>query len=360
LKPAARNVRGRGPARADRATRRARPSSRDVDIVVSHPRKGQLQVVSRYFFADPKAEACQLFIERIFEVEEVRAVEILARRACANVEYVKGAREAIAKISWHLRNGDNGRRAPYMNSPRDLPLAFAGGVGGWRVERHGPVLSTWEITHELPGRIRFRNRLIHRKEDVCRAIDRSLTRVRGIERYRTNPNTATVLIVYDPRKVLRQQLVQSLDQALVDAERRDPEAAPSRRLPVCTASLGLATAGLFFAPSLVPFMLLEIAVLGGALCLLGLQAFRKSPEPSPETEAHARPRPGVAQEASIEIPSSRRLFAIGGLALGVSAIGDAFYPPLRTRRAGCTRAATTRSSGSAGSRSTGWPPASMP
>lgn len=303
-------------------------SSPDVDIVVSHLREGQMRLVSRYLFADPKAEVCQRFIGRIFEVEEVRAVEILAQRGWAHVEYVKSSRQVIAKISRHLRHGGNGGRAPYVNSPRDLPLAFAGGVEGWRVERHGAVLSTWEIKHELPGRIRFRNRLIHGKEDVCRAIDRSLTRVRGIERYRTNPHTATVLIVYDPRKVLRHQLIQSLDQALVDAERRDHEALPSRPFPVGTASLGLAAAGLFFAPSLVPFMLLEIAVLGGALCLLGLQAFRKSPEPLPAADAQARPRPSAAQEASIEIPSSRRLFTIGGLALGVSAIGDAFYPPL--------------------------------
>ena len=34
------------------------PDSPAVDIEVSHPRDGQMRLVSRYFFADPKADPC--------------------------------------------------------------------------------------------------------------------------------------------------------------------------------------------------------------------------------------------------------------------------------------------------------------
>ena len=81
--------------RADRPV----PSSPDVDITVSHPRDSQMRLVSRYFFADPKAEACRELIGRIFEVAEVRAVEILASRSRAHIEYTNGvvpSRDVIA------------------------------------------------------------------------------------------------------------------------------------------------------------------------------------------------------------------------------------------------------------------------
>lgn len=226
-----------------------------VDIAVSHPENGRMRLVSHYFFADPTADACQQFIGKIFEVEEVRAVEILASRAWAHVEYTNGVvpcREVVAKISRHLRNGHDGPRAPCVNSPRDLPVAFADSAEGWRVERHGTVLSTWQITHELPGRIRFHNRLIHRKKDICNAIDRSLMQALGVDRYKANPRTATVLIEYDPRKIQRHQLIQILDHALVEAERQDRKDFPDLDFPVCTASLGLAAASQLAAPGLLP------------------------------------------------------------------------------------------------------------
>lgn len=225
-----------------------------VDITVSHPENGRMRLISRYFFADPKADACQLFIGKIFEVEEVRAVEIFASRAWAHVEYTNGVvpcREVVAKISRHLQNG-HGVRVPYVNSPRDLPVGFADNPEGWRVERHGTVLSTWQIKHEMPGRIRFHNRLIHRKKDICDAIDRSLMQALGVDRYKTNARTATVLIEYDSRKVQRHQLIQILDQALVEAERQEHKDFPDLDFPICMASLGLAAAGQFAAPALFP------------------------------------------------------------------------------------------------------------
>ena len=62
-------------------------ASATVDLAVSHPGDGCIRLVSRYFFANPKAEICQRFIGRIFEVEEVRALEILASAASAQIEF---------------------------------------------------------------------------------------------------------------------------------------------------------------------------------------------------------------------------------------------------------------------------------
>ena len=59
------------------------------------------------------------------------------------------------------------------------------------------MLSTWEIAHELPGRIRFRNRLIRGQPGLCAAIDRALTRTPGVPPLTTNARTATVLILHE-------------------------------------------------------------------------------------------------------------------------------------------------------------------
>src|SRR5207253_3255220 len=101
---------------------------RSVDITVSHPRQGCLQLTSRYFFADPRADVCQQFIGRLFEVEEVRAIEVRASGAWAQIEYTNGVvpdREVVAKISRRLVAGANGAPAPSVDASRDLPVAFA-------------------------------------------------------------------------------------------------------------------------------------------------------------------------------------------------------------------------------------------
>jgi heavy metal translocating P-type ATPase len=209
--------------------KRARAST--PDIAVSHPRDGRMELVSRYFFADATSEPCRQLIERLLQVEEVRAVDVVPSRARAEIEYVNGVvpwRQVVGKIARHLRNGHGSVGAAFTNSPRDLPLSLVDGGTGWRVERHGRVLSTWEVTHELPGRIRLRNRLIARRPPLCAAVERALLRTRGFERCRANPRTATALIVFAPDTIERERLIQILDRALVDGQRADHEGAPAR------------------------------------------------------------------------------------------------------------------------------------
>jgi Cu2+-exporting ATPase len=198
---------------------RTAQSSPTVDVAVYHRREGRLRVVSRYFFADPRAEICRDFVQKLFEVEEVRAVEVRPSTASAHVEYAVGrapSPDVLAKIGRHFQNG-HGLSAPSARSLDGLPLGLADGADGWRVERHGPLLSTWEIRHELPGRIRVRNRLLHRKRDVFRVVERKLDQAAGVHGHRTNPSTATALVVYDPERIDRQRLIRVLDEAVVDA-----------------------------------------------------------------------------------------------------------------------------------------------
>jgi heavy metal translocating P-type ATPase len=243
-----------GPDRA-RADVGERDAPATVDIEIGRPEDGRLQIVSRYFFADSASDVCRRFVGRVLEVEEVRAVEIVAARARAEIEFANGVvpgHEVVEKISRQLRNGHHGGPAPYRNSPADLPVALATEEEGWRVERHGPVLSTWEIRHELPGRIRLHNRLIHRKKHLCAAIGDALLRTVGVDRYTTSPRTGSVLVVYDPTKLQRHQLIQVLDQTLLETDRQERKDTADLEFALCTASLGLATVTQLRSPILFP------------------------------------------------------------------------------------------------------------
>jgi heavy metal translocating P-type ATPase len=197
----------------------ARAAPPDVDISVSTPRDGRLRLTSRYFFADPTREICRQLVAKLFEVADVRAVEILTSRASAQIEYVNGVPdpEVVARIGRHLTSGESlGTYAAALGEP---PLAFPEGADAWRIERHGRVLSTWEVRHALPGRIRLRSRLIRRAPELCRVIHRVLEQTSGVDLHTTSPRTATTLIVYDPARVDPHQLVEILDRAIVEAGR---------------------------------------------------------------------------------------------------------------------------------------------
>src|SRR5262245_63553455 len=102
-----------------------RPAAPAVDIAVSHPRDGRILVSSRYFFADPAADVCRQLVGRLFEVEEVRAVEIRAAGSRAQIEYSNGLaprHAVVAKIARHLQAGANGHRVR-GGAPSGLPSA---------------------------------------------------------------------------------------------------------------------------------------------------------------------------------------------------------------------------------------------
>ena len=53
--------------------------------------------------------------------------------------------------------------------------------GRVRFFRYGSVVTNWEIKHEIPGRLRIKNPSIHRKGDLCQAIERELMSVLGVD-----------------------------------------------------------------------------------------------------------------------------------------------------------------------------------
>jgi len=124
--------------------------------------------------------------------------------------------------------------------------------GEIRYFRYGTIVTHWEIKHELPGRLRLKNPLLHRKRELCQAIERELTGVLGIDYFKTNPLTNTVLVQFDRRQLNRNQIIEILETALVNAEHPTERDKLDMHLPVCTALVPFAATAQFAAPVLLP------------------------------------------------------------------------------------------------------------
>jgi hypothetical protein len=102
----------------------SRPRRAPADIAVSHPHDGRIVVRSRGLFADSSADVCRQLVGCLFAVEEVRAVEMRAADAWAQIEYTNGhvpGATIVQKIARRLSGGPGSAPAPYVNSPSDLP-----------------------------------------------------------------------------------------------------------------------------------------------------------------------------------------------------------------------------------------------
>src|SRR5208337_816514 len=90
------------------------------------------------------------------------------------------------------------------------------------------------------------------KSDLCQAIERELMSVLGVDSYKTNPLTATVLVKYDPKELTRDQIIEIIDATLATADHPPLKDKPDLHLPLCTVSVPFAAVAQFSAPVLLP------------------------------------------------------------------------------------------------------------
>ncbi|SRR5579862_12602 len=225
-------------------------SSSESDIRISFPAEDQIHVHSVKLFSDPHGEFSRLFIERAFLAREVESVEIEGLINRAQIFFRRNGasgRDLIRRISRFLSAG-----SPPGGAPLTFPLAcLQSKKKSLRLHRHGSFISTWTVRHETRGRIRFHNPALHRKRELCQAIERELMSVTGVDRYQTNDLTDTVLVYYNKRLIHKRQLIEILDEALHKSEQAGKTPA-DLDLPLCTVSLGLAAAAQFIAPAFLP------------------------------------------------------------------------------------------------------------
>ena len=176
-----------------------------MDIAISFPGQGQIRLQSRDLFAEPGNETCRQFLERVFQAPEITDVTINSHQTRRDAPRTPTSASALDRTrsprwcsasppAWTL----GGETTPRPISPR-RPSRHGKGASITRVTpvrnekgqvrffRYGSVVTNWEVKHEIPGRLRIKNPLIHRKGDLCQAIERELMSVLGVDSYKTNP-----------------------------------------------------------------------------------------------------------------------------------------------------------------------------
>ena len=248
-----------------------------MDFAVSFPERGVIHLKSRSLFQDADHPDCRRFLECVFRAEEVSGVAI--HDSTAVLRYCPDSHslgEVVNRVTSYLKaspapilghDGANGQVYPFTPSAvsnghathskeAGRPLGGSKSAtdrrGVVRYFRHGGLVTGWQVKRESPGRIALKNPVLHRKAELCQAIERELISVLGVDKYKTSALTSTVVVDYDPRELTRDQVIEILDSALQNAEHPTKLDKLDLHLPLCTASLPLAAIAQFAFPPLLP------------------------------------------------------------------------------------------------------------
>ena len=284
-----------------------------MDLAVTFPNQGVIRLRSRALFQDPDGSVCRRFLERVFQADEITDVTLkggadpqaelrfcprthglgdVVNRLASFLRFVVADEpepiEAVAEANGDShahanghahRNGNgsgddhggsvavaeppgrNGHAAPHHRfrprpALRERTIAEAVTArdrrGAVRYYRYDSVVTGWQIKHESPGRLKLKNPVLHRKNDLCQSIERELMSVLGIDKYATSAFFSTVTVDYDPSQLKRSQVFEILDGALQHAEHPSKLDKLDLHLPICTASLPFAATAQFAVPALLP------------------------------------------------------------------------------------------------------------
>ena len=197
-----------------------------MDLAIRFPAQGQIHLESRFLFAEPDEPNCRQFVERVFQAPEITQVTIRSRAGSSDVpraelgfcprtytlkQVVERVKDSLnsrknstngvqhsnghagtngdahtnghthtnghAHSNGHVsQNGDQVIARPSEVEPLGVSITSVTPVrdsrGEIRYFRHGTIVTHWEIKHELPGRLRLKNPVIHRKAELCQANQR--------------------------------------------------------------------------------------------------------------------------------------------------------------------------------------------
>lgn len=293
-----------------------------ADPRVSFPSPGVIRVHNRALFGDTDGSACRTFLERVFLAAGVSSVSIRGGRApYAEIRHAPdagGSMAVLERIVALLRQSPRPAGAAEVAGERRLPSSHAGRIvpppastardhrGTVRYYRQERLVSGWETRLDRPGRLRLRNRALHRRSGLCRVVERELMGVLGVEHCRARPNGGSVLVVYDAEQLDSIGVIETLDLVLAGAGptgRIDPI---DLHLPLATASLPIAALAQTAVPALVP----------AAVALVAFTTFRASRAAAFDL-VRRRGRPGPATlDAAVLIGCLGTMSLLPGAVLG--------------------------------------------
>ncbi|HET6879397.1 MAG TPA: hypothetical protein VFI31_04555, partial [Pirellulales bacterium] len=190
-------------------------------------------------FCAPRRPAAENFLRSALQMSEVRSVLLDEHAGTARVDLRPGAviAETLRRLATAAKSDAVGQGGPdfghaalrRMRQPR------------FHLFRHGDRVSTWEVLHEQPGRVRLRHDLLRSDPLLPNRIDAALGNIDGVAGAVSRPLTGTVLIHFDPHSIDSGRLLEILDEALEEPAAEPNALHPSEiRFGMANTSLALA------------------------------------------------------------------------------------------------------------------------
>lgn len=227
---------------------------------ISFPSHGQIKIINEHIFSDPQNEIFSNFVERLFLSPHVNQLSVYPAKAVGEIIYEGNGnwQSVMHRISRCFKGRNSPDQSALKKQVATLLPNFSNHNGHpLMIFRYGKLLSTWQIKHELPGRIRFKNPALYRKKKLCLAIESELMSTLGVNSYETDPLTCTVLIEYNERQINKHHLAKILDIALEKAERSQKDDHYDTDFPIATTTLALSAVSQFALPALLPLSALS-------------------------------------------------------------------------------------------------------
>lgn len=249
----------------------------DLRIRLSHTGRGRMRM---RLGGSPSPDRIRDFFARaetLADLPDVMELAFRPDRAHVDLTYhwrSSSVTDIADRVKTHLL-------AQESASPETSTSSTAAGVGTeaalvdrWLVPGARPfrlrsllgTVTSWEVLHRVPGRVRLRHPMLKRNGEVTRHLEHELMATLGVERYEIDRLAGTVLIMHDEGRLPARRLVIVLE-SLIDHvlhESAEPTGMgraldrPDLDLPINTAVVGLATVAQFAFPALRPLAIVVI------------------------------------------------------------------------------------------------------
>ena len=175
---------------------------------------GMVRLRDDVLFGARLADLGVVFLRHVFALFEVAWVEVDDEQKTAAIGYDSGRLSLPAfleRLSAALRGQLSVDAA--MPSAGSILGDLARHVGPLRIERFGGVLTTWEIVHHRPGRLRLRHPALRGEPIAALRVRDAILNSPGVTECTVRPVTGSVLIRFDPDSTSASNLLRILDHA---------------------------------------------------------------------------------------------------------------------------------------------------
>ena len=216
--------------------------------------KGVLRLHDDDLFGEGRADWCIRFLHHVFSLSEVLWVEVDRALSTAGIHYDAGC----LGLADFLQRLAAALRAPLLpcahTASKYLERDLIHLTGCVKIRRFGTILTTWNIIHERPGRIRLRHQTIHRNALLANRLQNIVANIDGVTECAAWPITGSIFIRFDPDLTNASYLLQMLDLARTATNSREqtPSTLKTTSFGLASSSLALALAGELAAPFLLP------------------------------------------------------------------------------------------------------------